>query len=112
MCYVWIPVGVLNLSGLQTVSSSTVWKSILACIDVLYHDVAKEIDFFFKLQIDFDIRQPGIVSCLVLECFNSLCMCYQFNHNEQEAQWQSDIIYSLELTHWGCNWKIAGNHWK
>lgn len=28
-------------------------------------------------------------------------MCYQFNHNEQEAMWQSDIIYTLELTQWG-----------
>lgn len=28
-------------------------------------------------------------------------MCYQFSHNEQEAQWQSDIIYGLALTHRG-----------
>lgn len=39
-------------------------------------------------------------------------MCYQFNHNEQEAMWQSDIIYNLELTQWGGDWKIAGNLWK
>lgn len=24
-------------------------------------------------------------------------MCYWFSHNEQEAQWQSDIIYNLQL---------------
>lgn len=40
-------------------------------------------------------------------------MCYQFNHNEQEAMWQSDIIYTLELTQWGGgDWKIAGYLWK